>query len=59
MAEIVPSDKTGERMDIMVIIQILKLEKDKTATVLAFFKLNLREKNVGERCGQWSCRLVF
>ena len=45
-----PSDKTGERMDIMVIIQILKLEKDKTATVLVFFKLNQREKRAG-RCG--------
>ena len=44
MAEIVPSDKTGERKDIMVIIQILKLEKDKTATVLVFFKLNQRIK---------------
>ena len=42
----------------MVIIQILKLEKDKTTTVLVFFKLNQRE-NVLERCGQWSCRLVF
>ena len=44
-----PSDQTGERMDIMVIIQILKLEKDKTATVLVFFKLNQREKR-GGRC---------
>ena len=43
-----PSDKTGERRDIMIIIQILKLEKDKTATVLVFFKLNQREKRVGE-----------
>ena len=43
-----PSDKTGERKDIMVIIQILKLEKDKTATVLVFFKLNQREKRARE-----------
>ena len=42
------SNKTGERRDIMVIIQILKLEKDKTATVLVFFKLNQREKRAGE-----------
>ena len=39
-----PSDKTGEKRDIMVIIQILKLEKDKTATMLVFFKLNQRIK---------------
>ena len=43
-----PSDKTGERRDIMVIIQILKLEKDKTTTVLVFFILNQREKCAGE-----------
>ena len=41
-------DKNGERMDIMVIIQILKLEKYKIATVLVFFKLNQREKHAGE-----------
>ena len=52
-----PSDKTEERMDIMVIIQILKLEKDKTATVLVFFKLNQREKTcwrgVGSGVADW------
>ena len=56
-----PSDKTGERRDIMVIIQIFKLEKDKTTTVVVFFKLNQKEKKmwgrgVGSGVADWFFR---
>ena len=33
----------------MLFLELFKLEKDKTATVLVFFKLNQREKREGRR----------
>ena len=60
MAEIVPNDKTGKRMDKMVIFEFDKLEKDKMRIVLIFFKCQKREKRAEEEgAGQRSRFLRF
>ena len=44
MAEIMPNDKNGKRMDKMVIFEFDKLEKDKMRIGLIFFKCQKGEK---------------